>query len=150
MAISYNPKDASSSWPEGDYDGYIATVEEAKSSKDGSDMWKMGVKVFNAEGRERTVQDFIVVPKTLFRLKQIAQALGKGEAFKAGSFTPYDALEARMTVTLGIQEASGNYDEKNNVKKYSAAVVATPARQPAMAGSPISSTPAFKDSDIAF
>lgn len=121
MAISYNSKDASSAWPEGDYDAEITFVEELKSSK-GADMWKLTIKVYNAEGREKTVTDFIVVPSTLFRLKQLAMAHGKGESFKANTFEPSQVANERMTVTLGIDPPTDKYDEKNVVKKYSAAV----------------------------
>lgn len=165
MAFRYNSEDASNAWPEGEYDGAIASAEETQSRK-GADMLKLGVRVYNKEGQEKIVTDYIVNPSGLFKLEQIARAFGKGAEFKANKFDVFTVLEKRLTITLKVTEASGDFPEKNDVKKYAASASAKAARPAAPepgsmkdemkrretvgAESPLSSDEQFKDSEIPF
>lgn len=126
MAFNYNPNDAVSSWPADDYDGEIASIEE-QTSKAGNDMLKLGVKVYHPDGRDKIVTDYIVNPTGLFKLKQIAMALGQGAVFNAGKFDPYSMKDKRICVSLKVTE-SEQYGEKNEVKKYSSPKVSSPAK----------------------
>lgn len=131
MPIQYDPKDAAACWPDVGPDGkpfeYTAqldTVEE-KQSKKGNDMLVCGMTVWHPDGRTQSITDYIVVPAAVFKLKQMAKALGRLADFEAGLFQPEDHLGATFNVTLAIEQQEG-YDDKNKIGKYYPRPTATP------------------------
>lgn len=118
MAWSYNHKDAIACWPEGEYECVIETVEEGTSGK-GLPMLTVGLKCWNAEGKTRTVKEYIVNPSYLWPLKSMAKALGKVEEFEADKFHPGNYIGSNMMVSLRVEE-SDKYGDQNKCNGYKA------------------------------
>jgi Protein of unknown function (DUF669) len=116
--VKYNPKDASSCLPKGEYPAVIDHVE-SKTSKAGNEMDVVTFRVYPDNGREILVDDYIVNPSTLFKLKKIAVALGKKQDFEAGTFQVADHLQSNLTVLLDVEE-SDEFGDQNKVKGYKA------------------------------
>lgn len=117
MAWKYNPKDAESCLPEGEYEATVNSVTEGESKTSGNPMLTVGFAVYPPAGGERKVNDYIVNPSTLFKMKKIARALGEEDDFKAGTFDLADHIGANLTLVLDVQQQDG-FDDKNNVKDY--------------------------------
>ncbi len=167
MGLPYNPKDAESCWPEGDYDAILNSSEDTVSKTSGADMevWQIGV--YHPDGREQTIKEYVTA-SAAFKIKQLATALGKKADFEAGTFHAEDYIGAAFTVALSI-EAQDGYDDKNRVAKFKAKTIQPPQRlqtqrAPAtigagvrekMAAKPAATNPIpdgaeFTDSDIPF
>ena len=116
MGISYDPKDAVSIWPNGNYTATIDRVEE-KVSKQGNPMHELTLTVWKG-AEQRQVRDYIAYPDMTWKLKRLAQALGVEDAFQAGKFDPEEYVGKNVALTLGIQPAKDGYDEKNTVRTY--------------------------------
>lgn len=132
MAFSYNPKDADGdTFPIGDYPAVLEKVEE-KTSKKGDAMLVVTLRAYNGD-RQTFVTDYIVNPSSLWKLKKVAQALGALQIFKDGTFDLDQHLGQNLTITLGIEEAKGDFAEKNTVKGYKAAAPAGAFHAPKVA-----------------
>lgn len=123
MAFRYNPKDADGdTFPAGDYPAVIEKVEE-KTSKKGDAMLVITFRAYSGD-RQTFVTDYIVNPASLWKLKKVAQSLGELPSFKDGSFDLDSHTGRNLTLTLGVEEAKGDFPEKNTVRGYK---VAAPA-----------------------
>lgn len=116
MSWNYNPKDASSALPEGQYPASLEACTE-ETSKQGNPMLKLVFKVYPSNGGERTIYDYIVNPSTIFKLKGLAKALGRGVDFDNGSFYPGDYIGSNLDLYLTVQE-DDVYGDKNQIGKY--------------------------------
>lgn len=129
--FKYNPEDATSCLPEGDATLSIKSVED-KVSRAGNDMVVITFEAFVGE-RKGLVTEYVVNPTTLYKLKQIAKALGPkavGE-FDAGKFDPAAYVGETLTAAIGIESQEG-FDDKNKVKKYlPKGTAAAPPKPPA-------------------
>lgn len=161
MPISYEPKDAETAWPEGDYEGVLMAVKDktSKVKPDGSGgkpMQVWTVQVYHQDGRSQDIDEYVVIPGATFKIRQLAAALGKTKEFEAGRFQADDYINANVTVTLSI-EAQDGFDDKNRIKKFK-----PPLRQPAPTQTPVPrqqrpalapapySEPQFRSDDIPF
>jgi hypothetical protein len=121
MPITYNPKDAVRVWPEADYQAVLEKVED-KTSKEkldgsgGNPMQVLTWTVYNDAGKTQTIQDYIVIPAALFKLRQLAIALGKRAEFDAGKFQADDQIGCNVMAHLTIEENPG-FDDKNKIGK---------------------------------
>lgn len=115
MAWPYNPKDARECLPEGEYDAEITTVAE-KTSKAGNPMLEVTLSAMQ-NGRPWPVREYIVNPATLYKLKQIARALGCLQEFEEGRFDLQDHVGRVVKVVLSVEVQPG-YQDKNQVKSY--------------------------------
>lgn len=133
--MKYDPKSASSLIPDGEYDAEIATAEEARS-KSGKEMLKLTVKVWAGGGGPRTVFDYVVNPETLWRLKQIAGAVGKNDLFDSGEMGPREIQGESVRVAIKTQkDKKGQFEDKNVIARYlpaAAGVTQDESRRPAM------------------
>lgn len=119
MGFNYNPKDATNLIPDGEYDA-IVTIADEQESKAGNAMLKLSVKVWHG-GRESIVFDYIVVPATVWKLKQLLSALGMSERFEAGSVVPKDLVGKTIRVFVKTREdKTGKYSDQNVITKYMA------------------------------
>ena len=146
MAFNYDPKEAVQCWPEGDYQATIERGEE-RQSKAGNDMLVVTFKAYRGS-ETMLLNDYIVRPATIFKLKKIALALGRGDDFEAGKFNIDDYMGHNLTLTLGIEQQDG-YDDQNKIKKYGAKSGASPrpaAKKPAAKAS----AEPLTDDDIPF
>ncbi len=116
--LKYNPKDASSVWPDADYDAVLTNVEETVSQSSGNEMEKWTITVYSPQGRERTMTDYVVVPACTFKIAQLAKAIGKDAEFKAGQFQAGAHIGSGFKVELTKEEGDGQFPDKNKIKKY--------------------------------
>lgn len=131
--LQYDPKDASPDvWPKGDYDATLDNVENT-NSKAGKPMQVWTFTVYAPDGSTQEIKDYVVIPAALFKVKQLAIALGKREEFEAATFQPEDNIGCGMTAVLAIEEQQG-FDDKNRIAKVKAkAPNGTPVARPAPA-----------------
>lgn len=117
MAFAYNHKDAQKPvWPKGDYPAALMTTEEKVSSK-GNPMLVLTFEVYNGD-KSVQIDDYIVNPSTIYKLKGLAVALGELAAFDADTFNADEFVGANLIVELDIQAGSGGFDDANKIKKY--------------------------------
>jgi hypothetical protein len=127
--FKYDPNDATSCLPEGEATLAIKSAED-KVSRAGNDMIVVTFEAFSGD-RKGLVTEYVVNPTTLFKLKQIAAALGpKALAeFNAGKFDPATHVGETLRAVLAIESQDG-FDDKNKVKKYLPAGSAPAASAP--------------------
>lgn len=160
MPLEYNPKDVANCVPAGEYDAELVKVEDKVSQTSGNPMQVWTFRVF--ADREIFVTEYVVVPQTTFKIKQLAKALGREADFNAGRFQAEEHVGAGVKLDLTVESQQG-YEDKNKVGKIKAAApdnapAAAPAparalpprpqRQPAP--NPVSGEQVFKDDDIPF
>lgn len=145
--LNYNPKDASSCWPAGDYHASLAEVEDKRSKKTGADMQVLTWTVYHDDGRTQSVDDYIVVPTGLWKLRQFAVALALRDEFDAGRFQADDHVGADVIVSLVI-EANPGYDDKNKIKSLKSA--AEPAPKASTPESKAAMDAQLADDDVPF
>ncbi len=163
MPIDYDPKDAVMCWPEGEYKAELQKVED-KTSKvkpgggGGNPMQVLTWKLYNDEGKTQTISDYIVVPNALFKLKQLAIALGYKDKFEAGEFQADDHIGCVVNAELSIESSPG-FEDKNKIGKIKSFALgaATAPKAPNMrertrqpVTSPDLSEQHFKDDDVPF
>lgn len=123
--------------PNGDYDFTIKQAEDKRSSS-GNDMIEMQLTVWDNDGRERTIFDYLVdSDASEWKVRSFADATGLREAYDTGNLQASDCVGASGRVTLRIQAArvvnGKSYDARNTVKAYVAAKV-KPRHEPEPAG----------------
>ncbi len=135
MALDYNPKDAVQIWEKGDYEAVLKNVETTISKKkpDGSGGNPMEVwtwEAYHHDGRTRLITDYVVIPGATFKIKQLADALGKKSEFEAGTFQAEDNLNCNVMLSLVVDVQAG-FDDKNKVAKVNAVPSLSGASAPA-------------------
>jgi len=117
MPLTYDPADAVTVLPEGEYNAVLEKYEE-KLSKKGNQMGVLTWKVFD-DASERTpfVTDYIAVPAFVWKLKKLAKSLGREQDFKDGKFQPEDFVGTSTRVFIGVDKQEG-YDDKNVIESY--------------------------------
>lgn len=123
MTFRYHPDDANISWPAGDYQATIERVEEKTSSK-GDPMLVVHFKAYSPDGHTQNLTEYITNPPkasgrkgNIFKLRQIAIALGAYDDFKLAKFDVEDHTGENIIVTLA-QEVSAEYGDQNKIKAY--------------------------------
>lgn len=106
-------------WPAGEYDFEVAEAEE-QTSKSGNDMVKLTVHVFDAEGRRRTVFDYLVgTEKAQFKVRHFADAVGLIEQYNLGELLAEDIVGRTGRCKLNIKkDKSGQYPDQNAIADY--------------------------------
>ena len=113
MAVfKYDPAQAKSTIPEGEYDAEIVSVE-TKTSKAGETMLCPVFKVYGP--REAYITEYIT-PKTLFKLKKLCKVLG----LDFGGELDTDTLNGKsVRVKVGIQvDKTGQYEDRNTISGF--------------------------------
>ncbi|MCC7508618.1 MAG: hypothetical protein IT464_04530 [Planctomycetes bacterium] len=114
--IRYNPNDNRFLWPDGVYSAHIERAEEKKSSA-GNRMIEFTFLCFDRSLGRIRVWEHVVIPKGLWRLKRIAQAVGAMKAFESGRFSPRQYLGAHLLLELNIRRSPG-YAPRNVAVEY--------------------------------
>lgn len=115
--MNFNPKDATNLLPDGEYHAQVAVAEEKKSNA-GNDMIKLRVRVFG-DGRTPLVDDYIVNPSTLYKLKKLCMAGGIGAKFEAGEINAADLVDLEFTAVIKTQvDKTGQFEDKNIITGY--------------------------------
>jgi hypothetical protein len=151
MPVDYDPSNTKRVIPAGEYDAELIGVEDCRS-RAGNAMQKWTLRVDAGDGGLVTVWDYMLPAKSLYKLEQLAKALGKGDEFKARQFQADENIHAIFRVALEV-ENHPEFGDKNVVKKYlpAAAPVAgqvedaapavsdasAPAPEPGPAGQPV-------------
>lgn len=144
MTISYNPKDATTTWPDGKYNGVLEKVED-KYSQVGNPMNVQTFRAYTEDGREMVIKEYVTIPQGTYKIRQLAIALGRKVEFDAGTFQPEEHVGASLLLTLKTEEQAG-YEPKNRIAKVEAAV-SNGATQGPIPKKPI---PGISDSDVPF
>ena len=110
-------------WPAGEYDFGVIDATE-KVSKSGNPMVEVGLAVYNEEGQQRRVTDYLMEAMA-FKLRHFCEAVGLLHEYEAGMLDP-DALVGKTgRVVLKQDPARDGYNPKNSVKDYVVGAVAT-------------------------
>jgi len=116
--MKYNPEETTQCLPAGEYYATVARAVEA-TSKAGNDMIVVSFAVYPPNGEVVEIKEYIVFPATGYKLKRLAQAIGKLDAFATGEFNASDYLGESLTVELTVQE-SEKFGDQNKIKSFSA------------------------------
>lgn len=150
--MRYNPKSeaelaSDGLWPESIVDFEVMEAEDT-TSRAGSDMVKLKVKVFNDQGASRTVYEYLVgIDSMQWKIRAFCAAVGLLEQYETGELDAVDMEGRTGKCKLIIQkDKSGSFPDKNAIGAYIAqaekpkaaprrAGIAQPAerRQPARA-----------------
>lgn len=106
-------------WPKGEYDFEVIEAAE-KQSKSGNDMIELQVTVFNAEGKQKTIKDWLLgTPSTIYKLRHFAYGSGLEQEYEAGTLEASDCIRRTGKVTLRIEkDPNGQYADKNVIQDY--------------------------------
>jgi len=153
----YNPEDAKR--PVIDPGTYPATIVAATHKRSSTDkpMVELIFKVYTEEG-ERQLWDYMVCdPKAIWKLENLANALGQEDVFATGTFDPAKYVNHNVMVQVVIKKATGQYPESNSIKGYErkpSANAPSAARAPVPAGHKVGPGgvvhPAIEDDQIPF
>jgi hypothetical protein len=121
--IAYKPEDANTTWPDGEYTATIESVVP-KISKAGAakgltepNMHEVILTVYpTQEGGTQKVWDYIVYPSATWKLEQVAEALGKLDAFKLKQFNI--ETEVGKNVAVYLRTKNDSFGAKNVVGEY--------------------------------
>lgn len=92
-----------------------ATDEVSKSQ---NEMIKLAIKVWDAEGAERFVYDYLL-ESMAFKLRHCAYACGLGDNYEQGTLHADDFVGRTGSLKLGIKkDKSGQYPDANQVNDY--------------------------------
>jgi len=158
MPLPYDPRDAVQVWPVGEYDAVLHFVKDTmtkeKPGKPSKPMQEWQFEVYNSEGLKMIVTDR-VTREVAWKLKKLAQAIGREIEFEAGTFQADDHVGSNLRLALKIEQSPG-YDDKNGIAKYlpPAAPTRTAAEKilnaPAKPRPDVQTTSSEKDEDIPF
>lgn len=135
--------------PAGEYDFLVKEAED-RHSKTGNEMIKLTLAIWDANGNERIVFDYLL-DKLMYKVKHFADAVGLEEKYLAGGYSAQDCLNlsGRCKVIVDEPEENSPYPPKNSIKDYckadkNAAVKLSSNKAPQKESEP------FIDSDLPF
>lgn len=138
---------------EGVYDAVITKSEDKVSQNSGNPMMDMTVTVYDDNGKEHNVRDFLVFTKSMmWKVIHCAESAGCLAGYQDGQLCSEMLIGKRVKVKIGIEEGSiiaqdklqgkalgSKYPDKNKIEDYlSLETVNTPDKSE------------FEDSDIPF
>lgn len=106
---------------EGIYPFEVAFATD-KVSKTGKEMIELKLRVWDKEGKEHTIYDYLIEALG-YKLRHFSQAIGILNKYQEGMITHLDCLNKSGNVEIGIKEPQENhrgglYPAKNIVKDY--------------------------------
>ena len=118
--------------PKGEYDAVVQKSEDKVSANSGNPMMDMTLTVYDAEGREHTVRDFLVFTKSMmWKAIHFAESAGIIDQYKSGKLCSIAAQGRSVRVKIGIEEGGiiaedklqgkpvgSKYPDKNKVEDY--------------------------------
>ncbi len=106
--------------PKGWYDFEVMEAAEAVSKKSGKDMIKLKLRVFNPNGGDKHVYDYLIetAPTHLF---DFCESVGLEDAYHAGTLTAEQCRGQAAKVQIIIDDKDKNYPPKNVAKNYASA-----------------------------
>lgn len=103
--------------PKGWYDFEVMDAQDAVSKKSGRDMIKLKLRVFNPNGGEKHVYDYLIetAPTHLF---DFCESVGLETEYHQGTLTAADCMGRAGRVQIAIDDRDKNYEPKNVAKNY--------------------------------
>jgi hypothetical protein len=142
-------------WPAGEVDFEILEAAETVSKTD-NDMIKLRVRVYNAEGRSKTIFDYLVATEGgAYKVRHFAEAVGMLANYERGELYADDLPGKAGRCKLSIRK-SPEYGDQNQIQDYvkpsalRQAAAEQPARrplEPVGAGGPSWTAPKAGDLD---
>ena len=116
----------------GEYDAVIIRSADRISESSGNPMMDMTLTVFDNEGKEHEIRDFLVfTPKMMWKVIHFADSAGLLTEYEAGKLCSAVALNRRLRVKIKIEEGSlipenklknkligSKYPDKNKIDDY--------------------------------
>jgi hypothetical protein len=154
--VKYNPQDAKPPLiPPGMYDAELKSVQDTKDdgsplrTAKGDEMIKVIFKVYATE-REATISAYFVNNNnSLWRYKQLAEALGYAERFESAQFHASEHIGELVKVELKIK-SSEQYGEQNEIAKFTRRAAVATATKPAPTPAAPLKKPPMTEEDIPF
>lgn len=109
--------------PEGEYRFEVAKAT-SKMSNGGNPMIELVLKVWDKNGSEQQVYDYLVsTPKMMFKVKHFCDSVGLTQEYLKGHFQDWQCTgksgRAYIVVTKGKpNDEGGMYPDKNSVRDY--------------------------------
>ena len=95
----------------------------AKTSKNGHEMIELQLCIWDRDGRERMIKDWLL-DAMAFKTRHFAEGCGLLDKYNHGEITPDDCFNKSGKVDLVIQkgkprpDGEGNFPDRNSVKDY--------------------------------
>ena len=105
--------------PNGLYDFEVLNAKD-QLSKNGNEMIKLTLKVFDKSGKDRIIYDYLLnLESTQYKIKHFCDVAGLGEKYKLGEFNSIDCLGKSGKAKIQIQkDKTGQYPVRNTVSDY--------------------------------
>lgn len=100
---------------EGDFEIVAATNERSKKS--GADMIKLRLKVWDSEGEQSTVFDYLMDAMP-HKCRHVAYACGLGHCYEQGDLAAEDFVGKSGRCVIKIKPAKGEYKAGNEIEDY--------------------------------
>lgn len=110
-------QESSSLWDGGFYDFEVMNGVDKKSKASGADMIELRIKIFNQQGEEKIVYDYLL-ESMMYKLLHICEATGLTEKYQGGELVGGDFEGCTGRLKLGVGKPQGDYAAKNEVKDY--------------------------------
>lgn len=106
-------------WKRGLYDFEVIAAEE-QISKAGNDQIKLTNKLYDKEGKSRTVFDYLVSTAGMaYKVRHFASASGLLAQYERGELRADDCVGKTGRCQIGIEKKEG-YPDKNSIQDYAA------------------------------
>ena len=114
--MRFDPKDAAQIIPAGEYDAEVLSAEEKITKTSNKPMLKLVFKIFSGSS-EAMLNDYIVVPETVWKLKRLCEAAGV-EGFDSGEVNTAKLVGKGVRLKIKVKPATEKYPESNSVAGY--------------------------------
>jgi hypothetical protein len=105
-------------WPKGEYPFEIMEAEE-QTDKNGNDMLKLKVAIFNDDGNRRVIFDYVSNEWMAHKFVHLCDACGLLKDYETGELEPFDLVGKTGKAKVGIKiDKTGQYDDSNNIMDY--------------------------------
>lgn len=116
-----NEQSVGDPWPAGTYDFTVKEAEEGISAA-GNEQIKLTLLVYNRQGQQRTVSDYLPASKKAqWKVRHFAESVGMVRQYDSGELPTREMQGRPGRCKLGVEEATGTYAAKNKVLDYVAA-----------------------------
>lgn len=101
------------------YYPFETVKSDAKISSSGNKMIELVHRIFDKNGREHLVYDYLVaIPSMAFKIKHYCDSTGMEQEYKDKKFNSDLCQNKKGFCYVTIKEGDGKYQSKNNVKDY--------------------------------
>ena len=105
-------------WPKGEYPFEIMESEE-QTDKNGNDMLKLKVSIFNDAGNRRVIFDYVSNEWMAHKFVHLCDACGLLKDYETGELEPFDLVGKTGKAKVGVKiDKTGQYDDQNNIQDY--------------------------------